>query len=46
MTESNTRQEIALCELAFDIQFNAAVLTICGRLLPGGYDVSDDAPQT
>jgi hypothetical protein len=25
---------------------NAAVLTICNRVLPGGYDVSDAAPDT
>jgi hypothetical protein len=30
----------------FDRGFNAAVLHIASRLFPGGFDVSDDAPQT
>ena len=37
---------INLCNIALDIQFNAAVLTICNRVLPAGYDVADDAPNT
>jgi len=37
---------INLCNIALNIQFNAAVLTICNRVLPSGYDVADDAPNT
>ena len=38
--------EINLCDIALDIQFNAAVLTICKALLPAGYDVAAVAPET
>lgn len=33
-------------DIAFDIHFNVAVLTLCKRLLPAGYDVAGDAPAT
>lgn len=32
--------------LPLDLSFNAAIVDIVGRLLPNGYDVSDDAPAT
>ena len=35
-----------LRDIALDIQFNAAVLTICNRILPAGYDVAAVAPET
>jgi len=37
---------INLRDIALDIQFNAAVLTICNRVLPAGYDVAAIAPET
>ena len=37
---------INLRDIALDIQFNAAVLTICNRILPAGYDVAAVAPET
>jgi hypothetical protein len=37
---------INLCDIALDIQFNAAVLTICTAVLPAGYDVAAVAPET
>lgn len=36
----------SLSDFALDIHFNAAVLTICNRVLPAGYDVSNTAPET
>ena len=41
-----TKYSSDISELAFDIQFNAAILKICKRLLPGGYDVAEVAPET
>ena len=32
--------------IAFDVRFNAAVLKACKRVLPHGFDVSAEAPQT
>lgn len=46
MSPIEALQRNPLTDFAFDIQFNAAVLTICSRVLPGGYDVSDVAPET
>ncbi len=39
-------QRNSVSDFALDIHFNAAVLTICNRVLPGGFDVSDTAPAT
>jgi len=33
-------------DIAFDIQFNAAVLAIAARLFPCGFLVAEDAPQS
>jgi hypothetical protein len=30
----------------FDLKLNDAILTIAGRLLPGGFDISEEAPNT
>jgi hypothetical protein len=38
--------DIDVYGVALDIHFNVAVLTICKRLLPEGYDVAIDAPET
>jgi hypothetical protein len=46
MSSLNSNQEISLSELALDIQFNAAILAVCRRTLPAGFDVTDNAPQT
>jgi len=46
MSSTQALQGNSLSEFAFDIHFNAAVLTMCSRLLPGGYDVSLAAPET
>lgn len=46
MSSIQALQQNSLSDFAFDIHFNAAVLTICSRVLPGGYDVSDAAPET
>jgi hypothetical protein len=46
MSALNSNREIPLLEFALDIQFNAAILTVCRRILSAGYDVSDHAPQT
>lgn len=46
MSSLNSNQEIALSEFALDIQFNAAILVVCRRILPAGFDVTDNAPQT
>ena len=35
-----------LHEIALDIQFNAAVLSVAHRLFPCGFLVADEAPQT
>ncbi len=39
-------QRNSLSDFALDIHFNAAVLAICSRVLPGGFDVADAAPGT
>jgi len=46
MSSIPTFQRNSFSDFAFDIHFNAAVLTICSRLWPGGYDVSNAAPET
>jgi len=46
MSSTQTLQRNSLSDFPLDIHFNAAVLTICSRVLPGGYDVSDEAPET
>ncbi len=46
MSSIQALQRNSLSEFALDIHFNAAVLTICSRVLPGGFDVSDKAPET
>jgi len=46
MSSIQSIQVCALSDFALDIHFNAAVLTICSRVLPGGFDVADDAPET
>ncbi len=46
MSSIQRLQRNLLSDSAYDIHFNAAVLTICSRVLPGGYDVSDAAPET
>jgi hypothetical protein len=46
MSSIQCLQRNSLSDFAFDIHFNAAVLTICSRVLPGGYDVSLAAPET
>ncbi len=46
MSSIQALQRNSLGDFALDIHFNAAVLTICSRVLPGGYDVSDSAPET
>ena len=46
MSSIQALQRDSLSDLALDIHFNAAVLTICNRVLPSGYDVSAAAPET
>ncbi len=46
MSSIQALQRNSLSDSAFDLHFNAAVLTICNWLLPGGFDVSDAAPET
>ena len=46
MSSIHVIQNTSLSDVALDIHFNAAVLTICNRLWPGGYDVSLAAPET
>ncbi len=46
MSSMQAHQRNSLADLALDIHFNAAVLIICSRVLPGGYDVSDTTPET
>jgi hypothetical protein len=46
MSSIQALQRTSLSDFALDIQFNAAILTICSRVLPGGFDVSDEAPET
>src|SRR5208337_2128711 len=46
MSSIQALQRNSLSDFALDIHFNAAVLTICNRVLPGGFDVSDAAPET
>ena len=33
-------------DAALDHGLNAAILTICQRLLPGGFDIAENAPDT
>lgn len=35
-----------VCEIALDIQFNAAVLAMAHRLFPSGSEIAEDAPQS